>query len=776
MSVNKYSINSLFLVFLTLLLASSFSTYSHATVSIVKGKTTIPHGNAISSEDLTIRNDKLAFSIAVGSAPPWGVARGCIVDIANVLPDGSLSNDRVAFADFIPNRWSSWPNSYHNVDIVKDSDEEAIIKITRDFAKVTITTQYSLSAGSDLIHVETTMLNNGDSAIELVSGYTLWPDSGYKFAVPKKASRSADNDTAWLSDRFVGYGENWAIALHAPYMTEVENQSRDLFAPNRLQSAESVAFSGDYQVLDSGDLAPVVNAEIKRKNLAKGTLKGLVTTPLGRNVASAAIVVMQEGIPYMWALAEDNRYEFDLPVGDYEVYATGKRYSDSPIHKVNVAPNKTTSLSFDELREPGNVTIRVTDANTDIPLDAKVKIEKGNQPLIEYLGARTFFTQLDNTGYAQFSLAPGDYTLKVSHGDGFNAKAEIIQASVNASETASLNVAVDVLTYPTKEGWYAGDLHHHADVLEGSTSPEYLARSQLASGLNVLFVSDHDSTKNNQAIQALANKRDVPFIPSIEISPSWGHFNAFPIDSGATLSVDPGKDDIHRIIDDVRRMGAIVIASNHPYIPYGYLSSLEKGTAPGGFNPDIDLFEINAVVPNKPTFEKMHQLWSEGLPYYLTAGSDTHDVLNEASGVNRMFVYTASKPNAKAYAQALKDGHAYVSFGPVMYPQNVMFGDTVTLTENQPQSISIDVAAVNGLKQVKLIGNLDQDDKQKSDTTAINKNSRILDERLLTGNSASVTFTLPESSGWVALELEDKNGRKAYSNPIWLEVVNESQF
>lgn len=111
-----------------------------------------------------------------------------------------------------------------------------------------------------------------------------------------------------------------------------------------------------------------------------------------------------------------------------------------------------------------------------------------------------------------------------------------------------------------------------------------------------------------------------------------------------------------------------------------------------------------------------------------------------------------------------------------MYPQNVMFGDTVTLTENQPQSITIDVAAVNGLKQVKLIGNVAQGDKQMRDTAAVNKSSRILDERSLTGNSASVTFTLPENSGWVALELEDENGRKAYSNPIWLELVNESQF
>ena len=157
---------------------------SYAAVSIIQGKTIIPAGNATSDKDLTIRNDKLAFSLALGSAPPWGVARGCIVDIANVTDDGTLSSDRVAFADFIPNNWSSWPNTYQRVDILKDTQDEAIVKITRDFAKVVITTVYSLESGSDRIHVKTTMTNEGEALTDMLSGYTLWPDGGYKFAVP----------------------------------------------------------------------------------------------------------------------------------------------------------------------------------------------------------------------------------------------------------------------------------------------------------------------------------------------------------------------------------------------------------------------------------------------------------------------------------------------------------------------------------------------------------------------------------------------------------------
>ena len=793
----KFSTLSPALLGISLLVSGSLLSHaSHASVSITKGKTAIPHGNATADKDLTIQNDKLAFAIAVDSAPPWGVARGCIVDIANVKEDGTLSNDRVAFADFIPNNWSSWPNTYTKIDILKDTAKEAAVNIKRDFGETEVSTTYRLFEGSDLIHVETTMTNKGDSDLALLSGYTLWPDSGYKFAVPSEKSKTTDameeshasgdthaTDTqaskVWLADRFVGYGEDWAIALHAPYMTEVKNQSRDLYTDTILKPAQSVSFTGDYQVLPRGNLAPVVNAEIKRKNLDKGTLQGRVTTPDGNAVEKATIVVLKNDVPYMWALgneSETSDYSFNLPVGNYEIYATGKRHSDSKTHQVTIQKDVAQTLSFDELNAPGEVSFTVSDIKTKGAIDAKIIIEKGNQPLIEYLGSRTFFTELNEQGLATFALAPGDYLFSVSYGAGFNAKIDLKSVTVKANTTTNIASAIDVETYPTQHGWYAGDLHHHADVLEGSTSPNYLVRSQLAAGLNVLFVSDHDSTKNNNYIQTLADKRGVPFIPSIEVSPSWGHFNAFPIDSGAKLSVDPGVDDIHAIIADIRRMGATVIASNHPYIPYGYLSSLEKGTAPGGFNPNIDLFELNAAVNNEPTINKAHQFWNEGLPYYFTAGSDTHDVWNQESGLNRLFVYTGGKPNAKAFAQAAKDGHSYVSYGPVIYPKNVMFGDTMKLAKAQVQTISFDLVAVNGLKSVQLIG---------SDTTATTTatvkqqsaaNSVVLEDKTLTGDHDSVSFDVPQATGWVALVVEDNEGRKAYTNPIWLKLVDESQF
>ncbi len=743
------------------MLASTFgmTSQSYATVSISQGKTIIPAGNALSDKDITIKNDKLAFSLAIGSAPPWGVARGCIIDIANVKADGSLSNDRVAFADFIPNNWSSWPNTYQNVDIIKDSPDEAIVKVTRDFGKVVISTTYSLKDGSDRIHVTTTMTNEGEALTDLLSGYTLWPDGGYKFAVPGYAGKKEAVVDKPMADRFVGYDSDWAIALHAPYFTELKYKSRDLYKKHSLKKSQSVTFEGDYQILASGDISPVVSAEIERKNLKSGSLSGSVKTIDGKSVTEPAVVVLKNGAPYIWVIGENGQYNLDLPVGDYQVYAAGKGYSDSKKRSISIKNNKTQSLSFNDLKAPGEVSIQVADAKIGNALDAKIQIEKGNKPLIEFFGSKTFFTELDKVGQARFTLAPGDYQLKVSAGGNFLAKPVLMDATIIPNKTTQLTSDVQVRTYPTQQGWYAGDLHHHANVLEGSTPPEYLVRSQLAAGLNVTFVSDHDSTKNHMAIKKLSDKRGVPFIPSMEVSPSWGHFNPFPLDIGAQLSVDPGTDDIHNIIKDARRMGATVVASNHPYIPYGYLSSLEKGTAPGGFNPSIDLIEINSEVDYKKAVEKARTLWSQGLPYYYTAGSDTHDVWNETSGHNRMFVFTGSKPDAAGFAQAMKNGRAYASFGPVIYPKNVMFGDTLKLAEGQPKTVSFDLLSVNGLKSVQLIGN-----------------SGVITEKALSGDEATVSFDVPQKSGWIGLVVEDSKENKAFTNPVWLKLVDKGQF
>ncbi|NIL95455.1 MAG: hypothetical protein GTO71_13715, partial [Woeseiaceae bacterium] len=64
---------------------------------------------------------------------------------------------------------------------------------------------------------------------------------------------------------------------------------------------------------------------------------------------------------------------------------------------------------------------------------------------------------------------------------------------------------------------------------------------------DVAFLSDHDSVINNEAMRKLAATREVPFIAGTELSPSWGHFNAYPLDPEATVDLDTGQATVQQI-------------------------------------------------------------------------------------------------------------------------------------------------------------------------------------------------------------------------------------
>ena len=735
-----------------------WSSPSGAEVRITHGPTTIPGGDARSAGDLTVINDKLAFALAIQSPAPYGVPRGALVDLAPVV-DGHIGRDRVVFADFIPNNWSAWPNTYQHVTVLKDTPDEAVIQADRDWGAAKVVTRYSLKSGADQIHILVTLTNGGSTPLtNLRSGVTLWPNSGFLFAVPGLAGVEDGPAAGALSDRVVAYDAGWMVALHAPYLDHVGNGSKDLYQTHRLAPGESRTFEAWLQVGSSGDLAPVVAEEIARRRLPSGAVSGAVADASGGAVDQPVIVILKGGQAYAWTLGRHGRYSIALPAGDYTAYATAKGYSETDPHSLHVTSGGAVVQDFAGLQPPGHLLFHVTRKDTGAPLDARLTIEAGQKPIVEFLGRRTFFTELDKKGTAEVALAPGNYVFKASYaGDVLAAPVEV-RASVVSGRTQPADAAIEVLFDPRAKGWASADLHHHADQAEAVTPPEYLARSELAAGLDMLFVSDHDSTVNHRALQAIADRRGVPFMPSVEISTSWAHFNAYPLRLGEPLDIDTSRTNIDAVLAEARRLGAQVVQINHPFIPYGYFASLDAGVAPGGWNPGFDLVEINAnnMADDGKVLAKLAAFWNQGDRYYLSAGTDTHDVWNTLSGSVRMFAHLDGPLTPAAFAAALKAGHAYVTYGPLIFPEQ-MFGDDLKVSPGASFSLGFDLKAVDGLKSVTLIG--------KDGVVATH-------DLTAAGRETHVAFTVStQASTWYALNVEDQAGHRAYSNPIWVDAA-----
>ncbi|WP_420383535.1 CehA/McbA family metallohydrolase [Novosphingobium sp.] len=348
----------------------------------------------------------------------------------------------------------------------------------------------------------------------------------------------------------------------------------------------------------------------------------------------------------------------------------------------------------------------------------------------------------------------------MSWGKDVLARTAHVSAHVAAGAGSTIAVPIDVLFDPPAHGWYAADLHHHADQAEAVTPAPDLARSQLAAGLDLLFVSDHDSVVNHPLLQAIAMRRGVPFLPGIEISTSWAHFNAYPITPGKQLGIDTSRTTVQAVFADARRMGAEVVEINHPFIPYGYFTSVAGGVAPGGFDPAFDLVEINASVPtdDHKVLKSLWDDWTAGRAHYLAAGTDVHDVWNSLSGKVRTYAHVAGPVTALGYARALKAGHGYVTSGPLIDP-DTMFGDTLSVRRGAPFALGFGLHAVDGLARVSLIH---QGSVVK--TMAFPASDQ----------SARAVFPLTaDRAGWYALIVEDTKGRRAYTDPVWITMTGQ---
>jgi len=726
-----------------------------ADITLVTGPTEIPRGDAQGKRDITLNNGLFAIAFGVDTAPPWGVARGGILDIA-IVRDGKPGFDIASLADFMPNNWSSWPTTYQTVSIAKNTPQEVILKTLRDWGEVSLETRFTIKDQDPRIHITTRMTNGGETPLkDILSGYVVWPDGGYLFGMPGLHHIKESSEDKALANWSASYDEKWALGLHAPFAEMMSYDGRDRYLPHSLQPGESREFEAWLQIEAEGNLAAFVKSEIELQPQNSGKVIGRVVNDKGERIDKPAIIVNKDGQPYTWVIGQDGQYNIELPVGTYELYATAKRHGRSTSSIVKVTKNGQHNVNFNRVGLPGTVKFQVAEQANGQPLDARISIKSGYKPLIEYFGKNTFFTELDPVGVLSTGLAPGAYTFEISAGGGFTSQRQTHKLKVDAGGRHHVKSAVPVMLRPNQHGWYSADLHHHSDVLDGFTKPNFVLRSELASGIDIPFLSDHDSLINNAEMQRLSATRGLPFIPAAELSASWAHFNAYPLDAGGEVSIDIGRASVQEIFTEARRLGADVVHVNHPYSEYGYFHSLEEGTVPGGLDLGFDVVEITSE-DNKATMEYTWALWNSGKRAYLAAGSDVHDVWSEESGAARSYAFIEGSVSVDKYVAALKAGHAFASQGPVVYPE-ILFGRELNPVEGSELNLAYSVHAVSGLRSVTLI------ERGKIHSLKSLKAS---------DNSAEIQFkVVPKTNTWYSLVIEDAAGKLAYSNPIWVKPV-----
>ena len=66
------------------------------------------------------------------------------------------------------------------------------------------------------------------------------------------------------------------------------------------------------------------------------------------------------------------------------------------------------------------------------------------------------------------------------------------------------------------------DLHSHSNASDGTLSPSQLVHRAKSQGVNILALTDHDTTQGVEEAQEAAHQLGLQLIPGVEISASWG--------------------------------------------------------------------------------------------------------------------------------------------------------------------------------------------------------------------------------------------------------------
>ncbi|MGN0711122.1 MAG: CehA/McbA family metallohydrolase [Anaerovoracaceae bacterium] len=792
---------------------------------VVKGSTPIDQGMANNAEDITIYNSKIAASFAVGTSNYWNMTKGSILDIAKMKGTDSSGNpvfgvDLVNDVEFLNNYWTA-TDAYKGTDLLEDdvkvtykenSDSIEVIAKTRYYKEghdkpLNVTIRYILEDGKDYIRMITTMENPaGNQAYEeMNAGYSIstlaanmygpfgfYPDvkvTGIRIGSDPRINEPMANFVATYGQE--SYDATYCVSVSLDGADTYKGSSgyKDLYKRVTVEGGKTVTFEGEMLVSDTASTTPVIERNIEKAGMKADTITGKVTDDKGNAVKNAFVIIYKEGAyvandnatvvktesaPLAWTMTdEQGEYSFKLPDGNYSIHAEalGKTPSKSGAAVIKDGASDVKTLNF-ELQAGAHATLKVKD-QTGKNIPARIDVKSSAPTDIKLLGSAVYFTNLVNGEYvADFDVPAGTFEFTASYGADYESKkATISDIKIGSGETYvnTKDLVIEEIVNPRLRDWYNMDNHQHSSLGDGATPIDQLFIAQVCAKLDFNLVSDHDSVQNDEEMVKLAEAAGRPVIPSLEVSPGWGHWGILNVDySNAdkeATPINPGSKP-GEIIAKGHAMEAVVVV-NHPYTDYGFF--LNRAGVIGGNEAaaeKFDLIELQSTMnladssnmDARALADAMNVYWNNGEKKFLSAGSDQHDVKSGLyPGIIRMYAHIDGDVTAEKYLAALTSGHSYATMGPLfMTGDSVMFGETYDVKKGESRIFEAEVQAVNTLKRIdvysmgKIVASYDYD----------------------TEDAVSFTYEMKNDGTknlWYSFVAVDGDGHYAATNPIWIE-------
>jgi hypothetical protein len=296
--------------------------------------------------------------------------------------------------------------------------------------------------------------------------------------------------------------------------------------------------------------------------------------------------------------------------------------------------------------------------------------------------------------------------------------------------------------------FFRGNLHTHSTGSDGIYSPQEVCDRYQAQGYDFIALTDHFVGLFNYPITDTALCRNAEFTTLIGAELHTGSMAngnlwhllgiGLPLDFTPPLAphfkpVD-GSESAASIAQRARDAGALVVIA-HPHWSGMSLADARTITAAHA----VEVYNHGCAVDNDrgEAFLILERLLNQGTRLNLIAADDAH--FNTPDHFGGWVMVKATENTPDALLDALKNGTYYASTGPDIH--DIRFVDGAV--EVECSAASTIVVQGNGTSTATLHG------------------ERMTHERLSLARVAG--------SPWLRITIIDKAGKRAWSNPVWIE-------
>lgn len=323
--------------------------------------------------------------------------------------------------------------------------------------------------------------------------------------------------------------------------------------------------------------------------------------------------------------------------------------------------------------------------------------------------------------------------------------------------------------------WVRGNLHAHTKNSDGLLSPEEVIDYYFSRGYDFLAITDHEKV-------TMVKSEKLVLFPGSEISVGKGflgdsyHILTINVDDNEALQKYK-KESVQALLNFVDEEKSFAVVA-HPYwsrLVHSDLTNIEGYIGIEAYNGGCDVEVAKG-------FSTVHwdNLLTQGKNIYGFATDDAHYYgdLDSARGWINVKVKDKS---VEEILSSIKKGNFYSSSGPIIEHLSY-YGNKVEIRTSPVERVdfvseggsgfSVSLDTYNKVKQAKdkirILGKIEINRERGNEIAYVELGNRKITIRVERGGISSVALEGFNFKKYFRAEVTDHNGKKAWSNPVFL--------